>query len=87
MKSSLKETSFIDKVRALTRGDDKDGEDPDGPDDEEDEAVLVKNTNMADKSEMIRNYDQFLCKIAQQKAYVIHNKMPERCIEALNDIE
>ena len=71
----------------LTRGDDEDGEDPDGPDDDEDEAVLVTNTSKADKSEIITNSDQFLCQIFQQKAYVIHSKMPERCIEALNDVK
>ena len=86
MKSSLKEKS-LSTVRALTRGDDEDGEDPDGPDDDEDEAVLVTNTSMADKSEIIRNSDQFLYQIAQQKAYVIHNKMPERCTEALNEVK
>ena len=31
-----------------------------------------------DESEIIRNSYQFLCQIAQQKAYGIYNKIPER---------
>ena len=60
MKSSLKETSST--VRVLTTGDDEDGEYPDGPDNDEDEAVLVTNTRVADESEIITNSDEFLCK-------------------------
>ena len=83
----LSEGNIIDRVKVLTRGDDKDGEDPDGPDDDEDEAVLVTNTSMADENEIITNSDQFLSHIAQQMAYVIHNQIPERCIEALNEVK
>ena len=82
MKSSLKETSST--VRVLTRGDDKDDEDPDRPDDDEDEPILVTNASMADKSEIITNFDQFLHQIAQlEEAYGIHNKIHERCIEQM----
>ena len=84
MKSSLKET--LSTVRALTRGD-EDGEDPEGPDEAEDEGVLVTNTSMADESKIITNSDQFLCQIAQQKAYVICNKISERCIKAFNEVK
>ena len=64
----LSEGYLIDRVRALTRGDNEDGEDPDGSDDDEDEAVLVRITGMVDESEIITNSDQFLCQTAQQKA-------------------
>ena len=48
----LSEGDIINRVRALNRGDDKDGEESDGPDEDEDEAILVTNTSMADESEI-----------------------------------
>ena len=53
-------------------GTNEDGEDPDDPEeDDDDAAVMVTGAAIADKSEIIYNSDQFLCCIAQQKAYII----------------
>ena len=55
----LSEAIIIERVRVLTRGNDQECEDPDGPDDDVDEAALVTITSMVDKSEIITNSDQF----------------------------
>ena len=56
----------------MTNGSNNDGEDPDNPeeDDNDNAAVIVTGTAIANKSEIIHNLDQFLHCIAQQKAYI-----------------
>ena len=46
----VSEGDIVDRVRVLTRGDDKYGEDADGLDDDDDEAILPTNTSMAEES-------------------------------------
>ena len=85
----LNEANIIKKVHAVTNGSNKDGEDPDGPEEDDDDvvAVLVTGTAIADESDIIHNSAQFLHCIAQQKAYFIWNNMPDRGIEILSELE
>ena len=45
------------------------------------------STTAADESEIIYISTQFLCIIAQQKAYVLRNKLPSSTFDTLNTIE
>ena len=45
------------------------------------------NTTAADESEIIHTSTQFVCIIAQQKAYVLRNKLSLSTLNALNTIE
>ena len=68
----LAEADIIERVHAVTNGSNEDGEDPDDMEEDDDEtAVMVTSTAIADKGEIIHNSAQFLHCIAQQKAYCI----------------
>ena len=68
----LTEAEIIKRVHAVTSGSNEDGEDPDNLEEDDDEtAVMVTSTAIADESKIIHNSAQFLCCIAQQKAYCI----------------
>ena len=41
----------------------------------------------ADESEIIHTSNRFLHTIAQQKAYVLRNKLPSGAMDALNNLE
>ena len=54
----------------MTNGNNKEGKDPDDQEEDDDQtAVMFTGTTIADESEIIHNSAQFLCLIAQQKAY------------------
>ena len=64
------------------------GEDPDAQEEDDDQtAVMLTGTLIADESEIIHNSAQFLCLIAQQKAYCMQHNLPNRGIEILNELE
>ena len=71
----------------MTNGSNEDGEDPDAPEEDDDAAVMVTGTAVADKSEFIYNSAQFLPCISQQKAYFIRNNLPDRGNEILSELE
>ena len=84
----LTEAEIIKRVHAVTNGSNKDGEDPDNLEEDDDEtAVMVTSIVIADESEIIHNSAQFLCCIAQQKAYCIQSNLPDRGIEILSELE
>ena len=82
----LTEADIIKRVHAVTNGSNEYGKDPDGlEEDDDDAAVMVTGTAIADESEIIHNSDQFLHWIAQQKAYIIQNNLPDRATEILQN--
>ena len=84
----LTEVEIIKRVHAVTNGNNEEGEDPDDLEEDDDEtAVIFTCTSIADKSEIIHNSAQFLCLIAQQKAYCIQNNLPNRGTEILSELE
>ena len=48
---------------------------------------VTDSTTAVDELEIIHSSTQFLHIIAQQKAYVLRNKLPSSTIDALNTIE
>ena len=84
----LPEVEIIERVHAVTNGNNEEGEDPDDLEEDDDEKALVfTGTSIADESEIIHNSAQFLCLIAQQKTYCIRNNLPNRGIEILSELE
>ena len=68
----LTDAKIIERVHAVTNGSNRDGEDPDDLEEDDDAtAVVVTSNAIADESEIFHNSAQFLCCIAQQKAYCI----------------
>ena len=66
----LTEVEIIERVCAVTNGNNEEGEDPDDQEEDDDQtAVMFTGTSIADESEIIHNSAQFLRLIAQQKAY------------------
>ena len=65
----------------------EDGEDPDSDDGMSTTGSVAGSTTAADESEIIHTANQFLCTTAQQKAYVLRNKLPSGAIDALNNVE
>ena len=64
-----------------------DGEDLDSDDDVSTTGSVAGSTTAADESEVIHTSKQFLCTIAQQKAYVLRNLFPSGATVALNNLE
>ena len=60
-------------------------EDPDACDSEEG-AVEGNNTREA-QEKIVRTSTEFLCIIAQQKAYILHNKLPKSLLKEPSNIE
>ena len=61
-------------------------EDPDAFDSEE--GVAESNdTREAQEEEIIKTHTEFLHIIAQQKAYILHNKLPKSHLKELGNIE
>ena len=65
----------------------EDGEDPDSDDNVSATGSVAGSTTAADESEIIHTSNQFFHTIAQQKAYVLTNKLPSGAIDALNNLE
>ena len=85
---ALTEVEIIERVHAVTNGNNEEGEDPDDQDENDDQtAVMFTGTSVADESEIIHNSAQFLCLIAQQKAYCICHNLPNRGAEILSELE
>ena len=61
-------------------------EDQDASDSEEG-AVEGDDTREAWEEEIIKTSTEFLCTIAQQKAYILHNKLPKSLLKELSNIE
>ena len=61
-------------------------EDPD-PSDSEEGAVEGNDTREAWEEEIIKTSTEFLRIIAQQKAYILCNKLPKSFLKELSDIE
>ena len=59
---------------------------PDGSDSEEG-AVESNDTREAWEEEIIKTSTEFLHIIAQQKAYILHNKLPKSLLKELANIE
>ena len=82
----LTEVEIIKRVHAVTNGN-KEGEDPDDQEEDDDQtAVMFTGTSIADESEIIHNSAQFLCLIAQQKAYCIWHNFPNKGTEILSEL-
>ena len=45
------------------------------------------STTAADESEIIHTSNEFLCTTAQQKAYILRNKLPSGATDAFNNLE
>ena len=60
--------------------------DPDASNSEEG-AVEGDDTREAQEEEIIKISIEFLCIIAQQKAYILHNKLPKSLLKELLNIE
>ena len=60
--------------------------DPDASDSEEG-AVECNDTREAQEEEIIKTSTEFLHIIAQQKAYILHNKLPKILSKELSNIE
>ena len=63
-------------------------EDPDASDSEE--GVVEHNgdeTRQAREKEIIKTSTEFLHSISQQKAYILHNKLPKSLLKELSSIE
>ena len=72
----------------MTNGNNEEGEDPDDQEEDDDQtAVMFTGTSIVDKSEIIHNSAQFLCLIAQQKAYCMRHSLTNRGIEILDELE
>ena len=65
----------------------EEGEDPDDDDSISSSGSVSDSTTAANESELIHTSTQFLVIIAQQKAYVLRNKLPSSPLDALNTIE
>ena len=63
-----------------------DENDPDASDSEEG-AVECNDTREAQEEEIIKTSNEFLHIIAQQKAYILRNKLPKSLIKELSNIE
>ena len=61
-------------------------EDPDASDSDEG-AVEGDDTREAREEEIIKTSTEFLCIIAQQKAYILRNKLPKNLFKELSNIE
>ena len=61
-------------------------EDPDASDSEEG-VVERDDTREAQEEEIIKTFTGFLCIIAHQKAYILHNKLPKSLLKELANIE
>ena len=61
-------------------------EDPDASDSEEG-AAEGNDTREAQEEEIMKTSTEFLCIIAQQKAYILCNKLPESLLKELSNIE
>ena len=61
-------------------------EDPDASDSEEG-AVECNDTREAQEEEIIKTSTEFLCIIALQQAYILHNKVPKSLLKELSNIE
>ena len=60
-------------------------EDPDASDSEE--VVKGDDTRESQEEEIIKTSTEFLCIIVQQKAYILHNKLPKSLLKELLNIE
>ena len=84
----LTEVEIIKRVHAVTNGNNEEGEDPDEQvEDDDQSAVMLTGTSTADENGIIQSSAQFLRVIAQQKAYLMQNSLPNRGIELLNELE
>ena len=84
----LTEVEIIKRVHAVTNGNNVEGEDPDEQGEDDDQSpVMLTGTSTADVNEIIHSSAQFLCVIAQQKAYCVQHSLPNRGIEILNELE
>ena len=61
-------------------------EDPDASDSEEG-VVESDDTREAQEEEIIKTSTEFLRIISQQKAYILHDKLPKRLLKELSNIE
>ena len=78
----------IERVCAVTNGSNEHSEDPDNLEEDDDEtAIMVTSTAVADQSEIIYNSAQFLSSSAQQKAYFIQNNLTDMGTEILSELE
>ena len=72
----------------MTNGNNEEGEDPDEQvEDDDQSAVMLTGTSTVDENGIIQSSAQFLHVIAQQKAYLMQNSLPNRGIELLNELE
>ena len=72
----------------MTNGNNEEGKDPDEQEEDDDQsAVMLTGTLTADENGIIHSSAQFLCVIAQQKAYCMQHSLPNRGIELLNELE
>ena len=92
MTERLSDADIVDLVKGRNQTEaEEEGEDPDDDDDNDDSISsgdsVTDCTTAADESEIIHSSTQFLHIIAQQKAYVLRNKLPSSTIDALYSIE
>ena len=91
MTERLSYADIVDLVKGRNQPEEEEeGEDPDDDDDDDDvssSGSVSDCTTAADESEIIHTSAKFLCMIAQQKTYVLRNKLPSRSLDALNTIE
>ena len=83
-------SDIVDLVKGRNQTEEEEEEDLD--DDVDDNSIsssgsVSDSSTAADESEIIHTSTQFLHIIAQQKAYVLRNKLPSSTIDALNTIE
>ena len=91
MTERLSDADIVDLVKGRNKTEEEEeGEDPDDSDDDHSvssSGSVSDSTTAADESEIIHTSIQFLCLIAQQKAYVLRNKLPSNTLDALNTIK
>ena len=86
----MSEAEIVQRVQGhhyLEEEEHEDREDPDSDDIVSTTGSVAGPTTAADESEIIHTSNQFLHIVAQQKAYVLRNKLPSGVIDALNNLE
>ena len=85
MTERLSEAEIVQRVQCHHHPDEEqgDGEDPDSDDNVSTTGSVDGSTTATDESEIIHISNPFIHTTAQQKAYILRNKLPSGAIDAL----
>ena len=88
MTERLSDAEIVDWVKGRNQPEEEEEEeDPDDDNVISASGSVADSTTAADELEIIHTSTQFLHVIAQQKAYVLQNKLPSGTLDALNTVE